>query len=201
MITARDRDIINFIDSIGFSSIKNISDMFFTNSRYGYDLARKRLKKIEETKQYVKSFRNEDTNEIVYIPSNSRLKNVSVHNIKVLEYICKLKCLGCNMKTTEIEPIFNSIKPDAFISFEFDGYLYHQILEVQIRHNYIDLKRFKENDTINAILDKTKNVIPRIVIVQNTSKDYAKDNDTQFRITQLSMKMDDIAKVLVFNEK
>jgi hypothetical protein len=197
MITQRDKDIINLVDTIGFSSIKNISDMFFTNTRYGYDLARKRLKKIEESGKYVKSFRNSDTNEIVYVPFNSRLKNISIHNIKVLEYICKLKCLGCEMKTTEIEPIFDCIKPDAYISFVFNGYLYHQLLEVQIRHDYIDLKRFKGDSVINAILDKTKNCMPRIIIVQNTSRDYQKENDTKFKITQLGIGMEDVAKVLV----
>jgi hypothetical protein len=135
--------------------------------------------------------------EIIYVPFKSKVNGISVHNLKVLEYICKLKCLGCEMKTIEVEPVFNDIKPDAYVTFAFNGYLYHQLLEVQMRHDYVDLKRFKSNDTINCILDRTKNVVPRIIIVQNTNRNYQKENDTKFKITQMNIGMEDIAKVLV----
>lgn len=204
MIVERDKDIIDFIHKIGFASIKNVADMYFTNARYNYDLARKRLKKLENSGKYIKSFRNEETNELVYVPHDSKMKRVTTHNLKVIEYICKLKCLGCDIKLTEIEPVFNNIKPDAYIVFKFNEYTYAQLLEIQIRHDYVDLKRFKDYDTINAILEKNKatlntdkNFLPKIVIVQNTNRDYIKENDTQFNIIQMSVKMEDIAKVLI----
>ena len=46
MITDRDREIINFIDKIGFSTINHIADLFFNDNSFSYDLARRRLKKI-----------------------------------------------------------------------------------------------------------------------------------------------------------
>lgn len=200
----RDKEIIDFVHQIGYASIKNIADMYFTHARYNYDLARKRLKKIENTGKYIKSFRNEETNERVYIPYESNVKRVTTHNLKVIEYVCKLNCLGCKMKTIEIEPVFNNIKPDAYIVFKFEGFTYAQLLEIQIRHDYVDLKRFKEYDTINAILDKNKsilnteeNLLPKIVIVQNTNRDYVKENDTPFNIIQMGVSMENIAKVLM----
>lgn len=197
MITDRDKEIINFIDKIGYVSIQNIQDMFFTNSRYGYDGARKRLRKIEEMGEYVHHFKNQETNEIIYVPYKSKLKRVSIHNIKVLNYITKLATLGCKITNVEIEPVFNNIIPDAIVCFEFNNYRYYQMIEVQIRHEYVDLNRFKDIETVNAILDYTNNVMPRIIIIQDTKRDYEKDNDTEFNIIHIGLSLDDIAKVLI----
>lgn len=196
MITQRDREIIDFIDKIGFATIKHISNMYFTNNRYGYDSARKRLKKINETGEYIKCFKNMETNELVYVPYDSKLKRVSMHNIKVLDYLCNLKVLGCHIKETELEPVFDTIKPDAYVSFEFDGYLYCQLIEVQMRHDYVDIKRFKKDEVIKSIFEKTKDICPRIIIIQDTNKDYEQENDTQFKIIQLYTDLRDVAKVL-----
>ena len=197
MITDRDKNIIDFINKIGYSSIQNIQDMFFVNNRYGYDGARKRLKKIEEMGDYIRHFKNQETNEIIYIPSNSKLKRISTHNIKVLNYITKLSTLGCKITNVELEPVFNNIKPDAFIEFEFNNYKYYQLIEVQIRHDYVDLNRFKNQETIESILNYTENVMPKLIIIQDTNRDYSKDNDTEFNIIQIGVSMDDIAKVLI----
>lgn len=197
MITERDKDIINFIESMGFSSIKNIADMFFTNNRYRYDSARKRLKILSEKNGYIKCFQNSDTKELIYVPTESKLKRVSLHNIKVLDYLCNLKLLGCNVEHVELEPVFESIKPDAYICFEFNSYKYYQLLEVQMRHDYVDINRFNKQSVIDEIYKKTNNVLPRIVIIQDTQKDYNENNNTPFDVVQLYTSMEDVAKVLI----
>lgn len=196
MITERDKDIIEFIDKIGFASIKNISDMFFTDCRYGYDLARKRLKKIYEVNRYIKKFTNLETNEIVYAPMDSRIKRVSIHNMKILEYICKLRCLGCEIDEVEFEPVFGDIKPDLYITFKFNNYEYFQILELQVRHDFVDLERYNKPKTLNEIVKRTGDILPKLVIIQDTRKDYVYDNTTQFEIAQLGLDMKGMAKVL-----
>ena len=195
MLTDRDKNIISFIESIGFASIQHIQMMFF-NTRYGYDCARKRLKKIANNNGYIKGFKNQDTNEYIYIPINSNIKRVSLHNLKILDYICNLNLLGCKINSVELEPVFINIKPDALISFEFNGYIYYQLIEVQIRHAIVDLNRFLDNQVITNIYTKCNNVLPRLVIIQDTNKDYNKNNNTQFDIVQLYTDLSDIAKVL-----
>lgn len=197
MMTDRDRDIIKFIESIGFASIKNISDMFFGDCRYGYDLSRKRLKKIYDCEKYIRKFVNKETNEIIYTPIDSKVKNISIHNMKVLEYVCKLKGLGCDISEVEFEPVFGSIKPDAYIKFKFNGYIYFELLEMELRHDFVDLKRLKKQDVIDSILERTGDVYPKIIIVQDTRKDYNRDNQSDFEIVQLDCSLKDIAKVLI----
>lgn len=196
MITDRDIKIISFIENIGYASINHINMMFFNNNKYGYDLARKRLKKIANTGEYIKSFVNKETYELIYVPYKSKIKCISIHGIKILDYICNLNKLGCSFKYIELEPVFINIKPDAYTIFEFNGYLYYQLIEVQIRHDVVDLNRFVNIEIVNDILSKTNNVMPRLIIIQDTNRNYEENNPTQFSISQLSLGMEDIAKVL-----
>lgn len=196
MLTERDREIISFIDNIGWATINNISNMFFSDNKFSYDLARKRLKKIKEMGDYIKCFINSETTETIYVPYGSTKKKVSIHDVMVLNYICKLKLLGCTIDKTELEPVLGNIKPDALVQFTFNGYRYPQIIEMQIRHNLIDLDRYNNDGVMESILDRTNNTIPKLVIIQNTKINYADNNPTQLDIVQMDTSMWDIAKVM-----
>lgn len=195
MITDRDREIINFIYDIGFITIEQCGKIFYSDSKVSYDLARRRLKKIAEGSDYIKRFTNGETKQVIYIPKESRLKKLSKHDILVVDYLAELKSLGANIERIEIEKDFNGVIPDALISFIFNGYRYYQILEVELRHDYVDINRFIL--IIDKILQETNNVLPLIVIIQNTNKDYSKDNKTDMNIVQLKTSLEDVAKVLI----
>lgn len=197
MITDRDREIINFIYDIGFSTIKHIGDVFFTESIYKYDLARKRLRKILQCNIYIKPIINKETNNTIYIPIDSNRKSISEHDISVLNYICGLKLLGCDINSIEIEPTFINVRPDALISFEFNGYRYYQIVEQQLRHNLVDIERFDNIEVKQAILNRTSGVIPSIVIIQKLSKNYYEDINSEYNVILISPELSDIAKVLI----
>ena len=173
MLTPRDREIINFIDDIGYATISNIASLFFSQNKFSYDLARKRLKKIKDIGDYIKSFINSETTETIYVPYNSNKKKVSIHDVMVLNYACKLKLLGCNIENIELEPMFNNVvKPDALVQFTFNGYRFHQLIEMQIRHNLIDLDRYNKQGVMDSILDRTNNTIPKLIIIQDTKVNY-----------------------------
>lgn len=195
MITERDREIINFIYDIGFITIPQAGKLFYTDSHINYDLARRRLKKIVNQDLYIKAFRNIETKQIIYIPKESKTKRISKHDILVIDYLSELKSLGCNIEKVEIEKDFGGIIPDAFIVFTFNGYRYYQLLEVQLRHDYVDINRFR--GVMDKILSLTNNTTPNVVIIQDTNKDYSVDNKTVMDIIQLKTHLDDIAKVLM----
>ena len=195
MITDRDRDIINFIYDIGFITIDQAGKLFFTDSKVPYDLARNRLKKLVKQDLYIKAIRNTETKQLLYVPKESKLKRVSKHDLLVLDYLAELKCLGCEVEAVEVEKDFGGIIPDAYIRFVFNGYRYHQLLEIELRHDYVDINRF--NKVKDKILQETNNILPTIVIVQDTNKDYSTDNKTDMEVVQLRTNLNDIAKVLL----
>ena len=195
MITDRDRDIINFIYDIGFITIEQTGKLFFTDSKVPYDLARNRLKKLVKQDLYIKAIRNTETKQLLYVPKESKLKRVSKHDLLVLDYLAELKCLGCEVETVEVEKDFGGIIPDAYVRFVFNGYRYHQLLEIELRHDYVDINRF--NKVKDTILQATNNILPTIVIVQDTNKDYSVDNKTDMEVVQLRTNLNDVAKVLL----
>ena len=195
MITDRDRDIINFIYDIGFLTIEQAGKLFFTDSKVPYDLARNRLKKLVKQDLYIKAIRNTETKQLLYVPKESKLKRVSKHDLLVLDYLAELKCLGCEVETVEVEKDFGGIIPDAYVRFVFNGYRYHQLLEIELRHDYVDINRF--NKVKDKIIQETNNILPTIVIVQDTNKDYSADNKTDMEVVQLRTNLNDVAKVLL----
>lgn len=197
MITKRDREIINYIYSIGFVTIDQCAKLYYSNSKYSYDLARRRLKKIAEQADYIKPMLNTETKQTIYIPSEKKVKRISKHDILVLDYLAALKTLDFNIEKIEITPNFGGVIPDAFIQYTFNKYRYCQLVELQLRHDYVDILRYNKPDTIAAIMEKTNKVKPKLIIIQDTNKNYNKENNTLFKIIQLNTKLDEITKVLL----
>lgn len=195
MITSKDREIINFIGEIGFSTINQIAKVFYSHSNYDYDLARKKLKKISKESNYLKSIRNSETNQLIYIPYESKLKKISKHNILIVDYLTHIKELGVEIEYMEIEKDFDGVIPDLFLKFTFNGNRYCQLVEVELRHDFVDINRYKEKKDL--ILAETNGYYPDIVIIQNTRKDYEKDNETPMKVINIKTDLSDLPKVLL----
>ena len=194
MITDRDREIINFIDKIGFSTINHIADLFFNGNNFSYDLARRRLKKIRDNGNYLRSVYCSEINKLIYIPINSKKTSVKIHDIKLVDYLIKLKKLGCNIKEFEMFPKFNNVIPDRFVRFEVDGYEYYQMVEIQLRHDNVDVNRLSKEENIRCILDRCDNTLPTLVIIQDTRYDYS-NLDTPYDIVKINTDMSNIGKI------
>ncbi|WMJ81990.1 hypothetical protein RBU49_07000 [Clostridium sp. MB40-C1] len=195
MITSRDRKIINFIDKYGFLTIDQAAKLFFGNFKTQYDIARRRLKKILENGGYIRVFKNTETNQMIYAPEDSKLRKVSKHDLLVMDYVADIKTLGAELEKIEFEKDFDGAIADAFIIFKLGDYRYYHILEVQLRHDYVDINRYK--NVINTILNETNNTLPKLIIVQNTNHDYTKENRTDMEIIQLDTSLSDIAKTVI----
>ncbi|MCY6957978.1 hypothetical protein [Clostridium brassicae] len=195
MITSRDRKIINFIDQYGFLTIDQAAKLFFGNFKTQYDIARRRLKKILENGGYIRVFKNTETNNMIYVPEDSKLRKVSKHDLLVMDYISDLKTLGVEFEKIEIEKDFNGAIADAFIIFKLGDYRYYHILEIQLRHDYVEINRY--NKHLNTILNQTNNTLPKLIIVQNTNHNYSKENKTDMEIIQLDTSLSDIAKTVI----
>lgn len=193
MITSRDREIINFIDVVGFATIEQIGRIFYQGTKNQYDLARKRLKKIYEQGDYLRFSKCKETNQVIYSIKDGKSLKATKHNILMLDYLSKLMELGAKMEKIEIVKEFGGVIPDAVIQFVWDGYRYYQILEVQLRHDRVDINRLER--ALPIILEETGGVVPSVVIVQDTNLDYSKDNLTHFKTIQISSDLKNLAKV------
>ena len=117
MITKRDRDIINFIYDFGFITIEQCSKIFYKDCSSAYDLARRRLKKISENGNYIKPKLNTETKQTLYVPKDSTLKGITLHNRLILDYLAELHYIGAVIENVYIEKEYNGVIPDAVLIF------------------------------------------------------------------------------------
>ena len=195
MITDRDREIIDHIYQFEFATINQIAKIFCRDQKFGYDIARRRLKKIITQGDYMKSIRNSETNELIFVPIDSKIKKISKHDVLLMNYYTELIGLGVEIEVFEKEKQFKNMFVDAFCVLKFGGYRLYQLVEIQLRHDFVDMTRFK--DAVPSIVSNTSNYYPKIVIVQDTKHDYSNENETEMEVVMLKTDLKDIAKVLL----
>ena len=134
MITRRDKDILIYIEKYGAITINQAKILFFNNR---YDNARRRLRLLEQ-QEILKSYTLSENKEKVYYVD----RKMSFHDILVLNYIVKLKELGCNVLEVKIKPRYlkNALIPDLFVKFEYNNDIYLTFLEVDYKHQTEFLK-------------------------------------------------------------
>ena len=202
MITDRDREIINYIDKYKYATIDQIANVFFNDSFSKYELSRRRLKCISDTHNYIKSFRNSSTNTVVYTSIDNNIKSIKDHDLKIMDYIAKLYVLGCNIRNVtmanEWSKLIPEVVPDSLIKLEFKSgtteYQMFHILEMQLRHDRVDINRY--NNIIPKIMNLTGNVMPRLIIIQNTNMNYKDINETPMKVFQLDLTMQNIHETI-----
>ena len=124
--------------------------------------------------------------------NKGRITKKRANYIKLIDYLTKLKKLGCDIKEFELFPHFNNIVPDMYLKFVFDGYEYYQLVEIQLRHENVNLDRFMVEDNIKSILNRCNNTLPTIVIVQDSRHIY---ENSYYDIIKLNTNLNDIGKV------
>lgn len=195
MITKKNLEVINFIYSTGYATIDQIAKIFYNHSKYAYDMARRDLNKILREDKYLRMFRNSPTNQNIYTPIESKISKISYHNVKALDYLANLKGLGVEIEKVEREKDLGGVIPDLYVVFTFNGCRYYQLVEIQTRHESVDVNRYlKVEDVINSLSNGNPS---DLVIIQNTRKNYDDENQTNLKIIQLDLDMSEIAKVLI----
>ncbi|MGL5647846.1 MAG: hypothetical protein ACRDDY_08340 [Clostridium sp.] len=195
MITKKDTDIINYIYSAKFATIEQIGYIFFNHSKYAYDMARRELNKILREDKYIRMFRNTATNQNVYVPIESSMRKLSLHNIKAMDYLARLKNLGVELEKVEVEKEINGVIPDLYVIFKFNGARYRQVIEIQTRHEVADINKYiKIENILNELAEGHQT---DIIVVQNTNKNYSEVNETNLKVIQLDLDLTQIAKVLL----
>ncbi|MDV5116208.1 hypothetical protein SNJ89_14930 [Clostridium perfringens] len=141
MLTARDKEILKFIEDYKSLTIKQAQYLFFRES---YEGARRRLAELEKF-GLLKSSTSKARSEKVYFDG----KNLSDHDLYKIDYIANLKKMEFEILEFNTKPSYfnNTLRPDAFVICRKNGYRYLTFLEVDYTH-------YTSNAKMNTLYEK-----------------------------------------------
>lgn len=129
MITARDIQIVRWIDeTVGVATCAQVGKVFFPQQKSADVLTRKRMKVIADA-GLVKRFKPELCGPYVYY--KGRQPGIADHQLTVTEVYTRLAALPGKIATWEKEPVFGSLRPDAFCEIVRGSLHYLYCIEVE----------------------------------------------------------------------
>lgn len=179
MITKRDQDIINFLESFHIATTSQIHRLFFagTSDRY----TRKRLKHLFD-KKLVKRDRSTINNDYAYYIER---KPCQVHHdLLRTEIYTQLKQQYNVLEWNNEYPVMN-IRPDSFAYISDHGIPFPVFIEIHLNNkfNFDKYKELLENADLKAIYG----IMPRVIIV--TVQEIKVPNiGIKFKVINLDMK-------------
>lgn len=180
--------IIQFIETVGVASIKQIRRIFF-KSKQGDEIARRRMKEIIKHSN-IKRTRSSFTNEYIYYVKNFKYLN---HALAVTDFYIKLIEYGGEIRIFNREFKIGNFRADAFIRYHLDRKAYLFFLEVHFSNKF-NLKKYMDIYESGewAILG----TFPRLVIY--TDKNNIKIDDTKVPFKVFVLHTDtDISKIFL----
>lgn len=196
MITERDRIILKHINEFGYITLKQVEDIAYNTISYGYDYARRRMNKLKEQNN-LKSCRSKILNSNIYYFDESK-KNPSLHKNLMMEYYCKLIRSNANIEYFQKERVWADGTDKRCISdvvciYTLGNTRFHNLVEVNISNNKLNLKRFE------YIIDEFRttfntNCIPTLVLIDDT--EHSK-YDTNLNVVRINYNMSNIAEIFI----
>jgi hypothetical protein len=172
MITQRDKHILKFIETFGGITINQCAKIFFKDTKHGYDLARKRLRKVMDMTE-LKYFTNKLTGERVYCEN----KKLTPHGIYILDIVAMFLNSGAKLIEFVKEPqwLGGKYRSDAFFIIEYNGTKRAICLEVDVLHS-TDMSKYEEIYD-DGLFQRTFNGnFPLILVVGDILTDYQNKN-------------------------
>lgn len=132
-LTARDKEIIKFVEEYKSITINQCSKIFFKKCKESYYQARKRLKLLSDNK-YLQRYRKDMRSKTIYYLD----KKLSFHDLKVLDIYAYLITIGAEIRTFKREYVITldkkEYRADGFVECTKDGYFYPVIIEIDYTH-------------------------------------------------------------------
>lgn len=140
MLVQRDKNILRYLEEYHSITIAQCGQIFFNESIHYYDLARKRLKIIEDM-GLIKHYTNRVTKEKVYYIE----KKLSPHDLYLMNFYASLKFHKIEISEFIKECKFQEgkIRADGFFRFKCGGYERIVIVEVDMTHS-TNIKKYEE---------------------------------------------------------
>jgi hypothetical protein len=183
ILTQRDKSILRFIENFGGITIYQCSKVFFTDAKHGYELARKRLKKMYEMK-LLKYHTNILTNERIYC-TDVKMTPHSVYLIDLYATFIQhgARILDFNFK----QPPWmnNKYKSDGFLKIEYNNLVRIFCVEVDVTHS-TKLEKYEDIYNSNEIQNKY-GTFPMVIIIGDTINQEKSEN---FDVVYLPYKLE-----------
>lgn len=191
MLTQRDKNILRHLEDHEAITIFQCYQLFFRDSRYGFDLARKRLKQLE-TMKYIRHYTNTATKEYVYYIDHK----LSAHDLYIMNFYSTLIYEGAKvLQFKKLEPFMNGlIIADAFIEYIYGNYVDDVIVEVDLTHSP-NMQEYERLYQSKELQKECGGEFPLLVVVSDKGRDYSSNI---IKIIQLDSKLTKLKeKVLV----
>lgn len=133
----RDINIVRHVETYGFITIKQAQKIFFNKPSYGYDLARKRLRILEE-KGHLSSVMNKFTKgeKIFYL--DEKFAYPKEHTMLIMDCYSEIAKIGGEVLVFNREKrwLDGKRRSDAYCIFKIDEFLYEIFFELRLGNNH-----------------------------------------------------------------
>lgn len=168
ILTSRDKEILKFIECHHSVTIDQTAKIFYKDKKEAYQMARKRLKDLQNN-NYIKRYRENQRCECIYYIN----KKLSPHNLKLMDVYAELVNAGAKIelfkKEFNISTDKNNYRIDALLEFEYDDYFYTFFVEVDYTH-FSSIKRFEEIFKTGYMQHRYnkygENIFPHVLIIR-----------------------------------
>lgn len=197
MITDRDRQIISYLEKYKYATIEQLEKIFFKEQRNSYNLVRRRMAEIRNA-GYVKSIRDTETNRVVYIYNDGKVKEPDRHRLIVLDVLANLH-KEYSVQMFEVEKSWKNgdIRSDAFTIFALEKVKnrYHYFIEVHLSNNDCNLEKYDtlfKTGEVQRYLGR--DIYPRILLITDRNIEY---NCKSTEVIRLNTKLEEFSSIIL----
>lgn len=187
MLTSRDFNIIEFVGKYGCITSNQAYKIFFNHAKQGELIARRRLKKLADSKELL-VMEDWKTNQKIYYLK----KKPSIHTIKCIDFYAELVFQGADILQFKRELKLHKCTPDAFIAFKINGKGKMIMLEVDL-YNKTNPEKYKPLYETGDF-QKKYGIFPLIAIV---SKDKHDKINIPYKVKYIDLNLNNLKENLL----
>lgn len=203
-LTDTDQKVLKFVEQFGSITISQAQKMYYNTQKYGYDIARRRMRKLVENNK-LKVSRDTAGNENVYYMD----KKLTYHDLLVLDYYAELIHNGARIVYfKQKQPWMNNkCISDAYCCYVIGNKVLFNIVEVVRTHGvdkdkYLELFKSGEPQKFNSLIyeklgGQPITEFPRLVVIDNVTHTRELFINEAVKTHQLDFYLSDFAKIFV----
>ena len=185
MITEKDRLILRHIEKYSFVTLEEAKNIAFPDMKRGYEYVRTRLQRLVKVEKRLKIIQNSALKLKLFVDIDADIKKIptSPHRIYLMDFYCKLIAAGAIVEKFDLEREWmnRTLRSDALIVYNYGGFKFRNLVEVNKSNNSLDLDRF--DAAKDEIMHACDGLLPRMILIDDrTHKNYTTKIYTVIRL-------------------